>query len=126
MAEGLNSVTLMGNLGADPELRYTGSGEPVLNLRLATTEKWGPEENQQRTDWHNVVVWGPRAEALGKLLAKGETVLVQGSIHNKEYEDREGVKHRGYEIRAHKVVLTGRGKANPDDDGRPPQRGGRR
>lgn len=113
MREDLNRVMLLGNLGADPELRYTSGGQPVLNLRLATTESYLDKDKvrRDRTDWHNVVVWGKRGEALAKLLAKGSSVFVEGPLRTSSYDDREGNKRYKTEIVASNVLLPGRGPA---------------
>ena len=94
MAEGLNRVMLLGNLGADPELRTTSGGQAVLKFRLATSESYLDRNRtrQDRTEWHNVVVWGKRAEALAKILNKGSRLFIEGSLRNSSYEDREGNK----------------------------------
>lgn len=111
MAEGLNRVMLFGNLGADPELRQTAGGQSVLKLRLATNESWLDKNRvrQERTEWHSVVVWGKRAEALAKFLEKGSSVFVEGSLRTSSYEDREGVKRYRTEIVASNLLLGGRG-----------------
>jgi single-strand DNA-binding protein len=117
MAEGLNRVMLLGNLGADPELRVTGSGQSVLKLRLATTESYLDRNRvrQERTDWHNVVVWGKRAEALARILGKGSKLFVEGGSRTSSYEDREGNKRYRTEVVANNVILAGgnRGAAGP-------------
>lgn len=125
MADGMNRVYLLGNLGADPELRHTQGGESVLNLRLATTESWfdkASNERKERTDWHNVVIWGRRAEALSQILSKGSTIFVEGSIRNDSYEDRQtGEKKYKTEIKAIDIKLFGGG--NRDNGSQPqPQR----
>lgn len=129
MAEGLNRVMLLGNLGADPELRYTQGGQAVLNIRLATTESYLDKDRvrKERTDWHNVVIWGKRGEALGKILAKGSTIFVEGSIRSSSYEDRDGNKRYKTEIHANNVILAGRGGgrgASAGDEGGFEPRGG--
>ncbi|HEY2513175.1 MAG TPA: single-stranded DNA-binding protein, partial [Polyangiaceae bacterium] len=88
MAEGLNKVMLLGNLGQDPELKMIAGGQAVLNLRLATTETYMDRNNtrQERTDWHTVTVWGKRAEALAKILGKGSQIFVEGRIQTRSYE----------------------------------------
>ena len=120
MAEGLNRVMLLGNLGADPELRFTQAGQAVLNIRLATTERYMDREKnwQERTDWHNVVVWGKRGEALAKFLAKGSSLFVEGSLRTSSYDDREGNKRYKTEIIANNVLLTGSrgGRGAPTED----------
>ena len=92
MAEGLNRVTLIGNLGADPELKYTQNGQAVLRLRLATTESYVNRagERQQRTDWHTAIVWGKRGEALNNILSKGRSICVEGRIQYRQWEDKDG------------------------------------
>ena len=110
MADGLNRVTLLGNLGADPDLRYTQGGEPVLNARIATTESWFDKEaneRKERTEWHNIVIWGKRGEALAKILRKGSSVLIEGSLRTSSYEDREGTKRYKTEVIASDVILAG-------------------
>src|SRR5215468_4505752 len=123
MAEGLNRVMLLGNLGADPELRFTQGGQAVLNMRIATTESFLDKDRvrRERTDWHNVVVWGKRGEALGKILTKGSSIFIEGSIRTSSYDDREGNKRYKTEIIANNVILAGRGRGGgPQDDAGPP------
>lgn len=112
MAEGLNKVILVGNLGADPELRYTQGGGAVLRLRLATSESYMSRtgERQQRTEWHTVTVWGKRAEALNKILSKGRTIGIDGRLHYSQWEDKHGQKRTGTEIVAQNVMLLGSGR----------------
>lgn len=134
MAEGLNRVMLFGNLGADPELRTTQTGTSVLKLRLATTERYLDANKtwQDRTEWHRVVVWGKRGEALHRIIAKGSTIFVEGSLRTSSYE-KDGVKMYSTEVVAQNVLLGGRGRAGgaqPSDDfdaprqAPQPQRGG--
>ena len=121
MADGYNRVQLLGNLGADPELRFTQGGQAVLNMRLATTESYLDKDKvrRERTDWHNVVVWGKRGEALAKILAKGSSLFIEGSLRTSSYDDREGNKRYKTEVVANNVLLTGRGggERNADGDG---------
>ncbi len=109
MAEGMNKVILLGNLGADPELRYTSNGTPLLNLRLATNESYldRNRDPQERTEWHNVVVWGTRAEVLSRILSKGECVCVEGTLRTTSYE-KDGTKHYRTEVVAREIRFTGR------------------
>ena len=123
MAEGLNRVMLLGNLGADPELRFTQGGQAVLHIRMATTESYLDKDKvrQERTDWHNVTVWGKRGEALAKFLTKGSTIFVEGSLRTSSYDNREGVKVYKTEINATNIILAGgkggqRHAADPADD----------
>lgn len=134
MAEGLNRVMLLGNLGADPELRFTQGGQAVLSLRLATTESYLDKDKvrRERTDWHNVVVWGKRGEALSKIIGKGSSLFIEGSLRTSSYDDRDGNKRYKTEIIANNVILAGgrsRGGAGAEDSGppadfSPPQAGG--
>jgi len=111
MAEGLNRVMLLGNLGADPELRVTSGGQSVLKLRLATSETYLDKNRvrQERTEWHSVVVWGKRAEALGKFLTKGSRLFIEGGLRTSSYDDKEGNKKYRTEIVASNIILSGSG-----------------
>ncbi len=132
MAEGLNRVMLLGNLGADPELRYTQGGQAVLNLRLATTESYLDRDRvrKDRTDWHNIVVWGKRGEGLSKILSKGSSIFVEGSLRTSSFEGRDGVKRYKTEVNARNVLLTGGGRGRgggggyDDRDAGPPMDAG--
>ena len=110
----VNKVILVGNLGRDPELRYTQQGQAVANFTLATNENWTSKsgEREERTEWHRVVAWGRTAELCAEYLAKGRTVYVEGRLQTREWEDREGQKRRTTEIVAQTVqFLGGRGGA---------------
>ena len=110
---GINKVILIGNLGHDPELRYTAGGTAVANFTLATTESWNNQKSgqrEERTEWHRVVAWGRVAELCAEYLAKGRTVYVEGRLQTREWEDKEGQKRRSTEIVAQTVqFLGGRG-----------------
>jgi single-strand DNA-binding protein len=111
MAEGLNRVMLLGNLGADPELRMTSGGQAVLKLRLATSETYMDKNRsrQERTEWHNVVIWGKRAEALAKILTKGSRIFVEGGLRTSSFDDRDGNKKYRTEIVCSNILLQGSG-----------------
>jgi single-strand DNA-binding protein len=115
---GVNKVILIGNLGANPELRFTQGQQAVANLRLATTEKWTDKngQKQEATEWHRVVVWGKQAEICGQYLTKGRQVFVEGSIRTRQWQDKDGQKRYTTEIVARNVqMLGGRGERAPDD-----------
>lgn len=112
MADGLNRAILVGNLGMDPELKFTQGGQAVLRIRLATTESYANKagERQERTEWHTVVVWGKRAESLNKILSKGRTIWVEGRIQTRSWEDKkDGSKRYATEINAQNIGLVGSG-----------------
>lgn len=129
MSEGLNRVMLLGNLGADPELRVTGNGQAILSLRLATTEGYLDRNNarQERTEWHTVKLWGKRGEALAKFLSKGDRIFVEGRIETSTYE-KDNEKRYRTEIVATNIVLNGGGGAKQEQrsesrrDSPPPRR----
>jgi single-strand DNA-binding protein len=124
MAEGLNRVMLLGNLGADPELRVTPGGQAVLKLRLATNESYLDRNNvrQERTEWHRVTIWGRRAEALGKLLTKGDSLFIEGRLQTSSYE-KNGEKRYSTEVVANNVILSGRGGSRGEGGGMSEGRG---
>jgi single-strand DNA-binding protein len=108
MSDGVNSVTLLGNLGQDPELRHTGNGGAVLSMRLATNEAWLENgERRDRTEWHTVIVWGKRALGLHPILQKGSKLFVAGRLQTKTWDDKSGTKQYRTEIVASNVILLG-------------------
>jgi single-strand DNA-binding protein len=113
MARGINKVILIGNLGDDPEVRYTQGGSAVANVRLATTESWKDKESgekQERTEWHRVVFFGRLAEIVAEYLKKGAQVYVEGSIRTNKWQDKEGKDRYTTEIIASEMqMLGGRG-----------------
>ena len=110
MAEGLNRATLIGNLGAEPVLSYTQTNRAKLIFRIATTETYVTDSGERRdnTQWHNIVLWGKRAEALSKFLTKGTQVYIEGRIENRSYDDKDGVKKYVSEISVSNLILLGR------------------
>jgi len=117
---GVNKVILVGNLGANPELRYTQGQQAVANLRLATTEKWTDKngQKQEATEWHRVVVWGKQAEIAGQYLTKGRQIYVEGSIRTRQWQDQQGQKRYTTEIVARNIQMLGsRGERTQDEAG---------
>ena len=106
---GVNKAIVVGNLGIDPELRYTQSGAAVCNLRVATAESWTDKsgEKQERTEWHNIVVFGRQAENCEKFLKKGRQVYVEGRLQTRSWEDKEGNTRYTTEIVANTVQFLG-------------------
>jgi len=108
---GVNKVILVGNLGRDPEIRYTQGGQAVCNFTLATTESWASKEGgarEEKTEWHRVVAWGRLAEICGEYLAKGRQVYIEGRLQTREWEDRDGNKRVTTEIVAQTMQMLGR------------------
>src|SRR5215831_7601751 len=111
---GVNKVILVGNLGANPEMRFTQGGQAVANLRLATTERWTDKsgQKQEATEWHRVVVWGRQAEIVGQYLTKGRQVYFEGRIRTRQWQDQQGQKRYTTEIVANNMqMLGGRGES---------------
>ena len=106
----LNKVMLIGNLGRDPEVRYTSDGKPVANFTMATTDRWSDAtsgERREKTEWHRIVVWGKQAEIAGEYLRKGRQVYVEGSLQTREWTDRDGNKRQTTEVRAQRFQMLG-------------------
>jgi len=108
---GVNKVILIGNLGADPELRYTGSGTAVADLRVATSRRWTDRNGAQQEDtqWHRVVVWGKQGENCKEYLAKGRQLYIEGRLQTRQWEDRDGNKRYTTEVVAEQVQFLGGG-----------------
>ena len=125
MARGVNKVILIGNLGGDPEVRYTPSGAAVANVSLATNESWTDRsgERQERTEWHRLVLWSKLAEIAGQYLRKGSKVFVEGRLQTRSWDDQSGQKRYTTEVVVNDMqMLDGRGEgAGP---GGPPPPGG--
>ena len=105
----VNKVILLGNLGRDPETRYTTGGDAVTNLRIATSEQWKDKsgEKQERTEWHTVVLFGRQAEIAGEYLKKGRSVYIEGRLQTRKYTDKDGVEKYATEIVADRMQLLG-------------------
>lgn len=121
MARGLNKVMIMGNLGADPEVRYLPSGSAVTNLRVATSDSWKDNktgEKQERTEWHRIVLFNRLAEIAAQYLRKGSKVFIEGSIRTNKWQDQSGADRYTTEIIANNMQLMdskGTGGSAPFD-----------
>ena len=105
----VNKVILIGNLGRDPETRYTTGGDAVTNLNIATTDVWKDKsgEKQEKTEWHRVVLFGRQAEVAGEYLKKGRPVYIEGRLQTRKYTDKDGVEKYATEIVADRMQLLG-------------------
>lgn len=131
----LNKVMLIGRLGRDPELRYTQSGQPVVNMRMATDESYTDKQGQRvdKAEWHSIVVWGRQAEPCSNYLSKGSLVYVEGRLQTRQWQDQNGQDRYSTEINAQRVqFLETRGQQQGGYDApqqqrqAPPQQGGGR
>lgn len=112
MARGINKVILVGNLGADPEVRYTASGTAITSLSVATSESWTDKqsgEKQERTEWHRVKLFGRLAEIAGEYLKKGRQIYIEGSLRTDKYTDKQGVERYSTDIVASEMQMLGGG-----------------
>jgi single-strand DNA-binding protein len=112
MARGINKVILVGNLGADPETRYSAGGTAITSLRLATSESWMDKqsgERQERTEWHRVKLFGKLAEIAGEYLKKGRQVYIEGSLRTDKYTDKDGIERYTTDIVANEMQMLGGG-----------------
>lgn len=110
MARGINKVILVGNLGADPETRYTASGSAITNIRIATSESWRDKasgELQERTEWHRVVFFNRLAEIAGEYLRKGSQVYVEGTLRTRKWQDQSGQDRYTTEVVANEMQMLG-------------------
>lgn len=105
----VNKVILIGNLGADPEKRFTGSGAAVTTFNIATTERWNDKQGQKQEDtqWHRIVVWGKQAENCAQYLSKGRPVYIEGRLQTRQWDDKDGNKRYTTEIVAQRVQFLG-------------------
>ena len=124
MARGINKVILIGNLGAEPEVRFMPSGQAVANVRLATNETWRDREtgeSQERTEWHRVVFFGKLADIVKEYLHKGSQIFVEGRIQTKKWQDKDGHDRYSTEIIANEMqMLGGRGGGTVPFENEPP------
>jgi single-strand DNA-binding protein len=114
----VNKVILLGNLGRDPETRYTTGGDAVTNLNIATSEQWKDKngEKQERTEWHRVVLFGRQAEIAGEYLKKGRSVYIEGRLQTRKYTDKDGVEKYSTEIVGDRMQLLGGGGGGSGGD----------
>jgi len=120
----LNKVILIGNLGRDPEVRYLPSGDAVANFSIATSENWKDRngQRQERTEWHNISMFGRLAEIAGQYLKKGSKVYIEGRIQSRKYTGKDGIERTAYDIVANEMKMLGSrnasgGSGNYDDQG---------
>ncbi|MFC2074655.1 single-stranded DNA-binding protein [Bdellovibrionota bacterium] len=109
---GVNKVIIIGNLGTDPEVRFTPSGSAVANFTVATSENWKDKngQRQERTEWHRIVVWGKLAELCGEYLSKGRQAYIEGRLQTRSWDDKEGKKRYTTEVVAQTVQFLGSSK----------------
>lgn len=116
MSNGLNKVLILGNLGADPDIKYTQAGSPVANLSVATSESWKDKttnEKVEKVEWHRVVVFGRLAEIAEQYLKKGSKIFVEGKLQTRDWEDSEGKKRYTTEVIAREMtMLDSKGDSN--------------
>lgn len=123
MSRSVNKVILVGNLGRDPELRYTPNGTPVANFSIATSEKFKGQDGEwkEQTEWHNIVCWRRLAEVVGEYLKKGSKVYVEGKLKTRNWEDKEGKKNYRTEVFVDNMVMLdargAQGASGPDPSG---------
>lgn len=118
MATGVNKVILIGNLGADPDMRHTQGGTAITMIRIATAESWKDKqtgERQERTEWHRIKFFGRLAEVAGEYLKKGRQVYIEGSLRTEKYTDKDGVERYTTDVIANEMKMLGGGK---EDGGR--------
>lgn len=122
----VNKVILIGNLGRDPEIRYTKSGQAVASFSLATTEKWKNKngDREEKTEWHRIVAWGKLGEICGEYLTKGKQVYIEGRLQTREWEDKDGNKRTTTEIVASNMVMLSQAGGSVTSEGSVTNRGG--
>ncbi|MCS7221510.1 MAG: single-stranded DNA-binding protein [Anaerolineae bacterium] len=121
MARGLNKVIIIGNLGRDPEMRYTPSGKPVTSFSVATSRSWVTADGERRdaTEWFNVVAWGNLAEICSQYLRKGSRVYVEGHLQTRGWDDEHGQKHYRTELVANEMIMLDSRAPDTDFDAGP-------
>jgi single-strand DNA-binding protein len=116
---GLNKVLIIGQLGRDPEMRYTPSGRPVTSFSVATTRSWtsGDGDRREETEWFNVVAWGNLAEICKQHLRRGQSVYIEGRLQTRSWDDQEGKKHFRTELVANEMIILSDRRGEPSDEG---------
>ena len=119
MSRSVNKAIILGNLGADPDIRSIASGTRVANISVATSRRWSDRSGQQqeKTEWHRIVLWDKLADIAEKYLKKGDSVYIEGEIEYRSYEDKDGVTKYMTEIRARELVMLGSGSGAPSGGG---------
>jgi single-strand DNA-binding protein len=124
MGRGLNKVTLIGNLGRNPEMRYTPSGKPVTSFSMASSRSWVSSDGERReeTEWFNIVAWGNLAEICNQHLVRGQQVYIEGRLQTRSWEDNNGQRHFRTEVVANEMIILGRrvnynDRSEEDDQG---------
>jgi single-strand DNA-binding protein len=119
----VNKVTLIGRLGADPQLKYTPSGRATVNFNLATNASWKDQDGnqQERTDWHRIVAWGKLAEVVGEWLKKGSLVYLEGRLQTRSYDDNNGVKRYITEVVVSDLEMLGGKGQGESSEAAPPE-----
>ena len=122
MAYALNKVMLIGNLGKDPELRYTATGVAVANFSIATNDSWTDKDGNkvEHTEWHRIIVWRRLAEICGEYLTKGKKVYIEGRLRSRSWEDKDGIKRYTTEIEARDMIMLGGAHGEGSSFGPPP------
>jgi single-strand DNA-binding protein len=127
MARGINKVILVGNLGADPETRYSTAGSPIVSIRVATTDSWRDKqtgEQQERTEWHRVKFFGRLAEIAGEYLRKGSQVYIEGSLRTDKYTGQDGIERWSTDIIGNEMQMLGSRPGGSEGGARPARQGG--
>ncbi len=122
MSRGLNKVMIIGNLGRDPEMRYTPSGRPVTTFSVAASRGWTTAEGERRneTDWFNIVAWGSLAEICSQYLKKGQQVYVEGRLQTRHWEDEAGNKRSATEVVAREMIMLGERREKAESESSEP------
>ncbi len=121
MSRGLNKVMIIGNLGREPEMRYTPSGRPVTTFSVATSRTWNTSEGEKHveTEWFNVVAWSNLAEICKQYLTKGQQVYIEGRLQTRHWDDQEGNKHTSVEIVANEMIILGERRESAESGSEP-------